>query len=93
MNSLIRWNEKRLEHLELVDENYDWMEYMSQAEELEGDQFLDPFIYAAWRCPNLCTIKIGNINSFSYFTIFLILTTTDLLTSLISTLCAWVMIL
>lgn len=61
MNSLIRWNEKRLEHLELIDENYDWMEYMSQAEEMEGDQFLDPFIYAAWRCPNLRTIKIGRL--------------------------------
>ncbi|CAL8106787.1 unnamed protein product [Orchesella dallaii] len=59
MNSLIRWNEKSLEHLELIDENYDWMEYMSQTEEVDGEQFLDPLIYAAWRCPNLRTIKIG----------------------------------
>jgi len=60
MNSLIRWNEKSLEHLEVIDEDYDWAEhYLSQEDSQEGEQFLDPFIYAAWRCPNLRTIKIG----------------------------------
>jgi len=60
MNSLIRWNEKSLEHLEVIDEDYDWTEhYLSQEDSQEGEQFLDPFIYAAWRCANLRTIKIG----------------------------------
>ena len=64
MNSLIRWNEKSLEHLEVIDEDYDWNEnYMSQEDMQAGDQFLDPFIYAAWRCANLRTIKIGKFVS------------------------------
>ncbi len=72
LNSLIVWNENSLEHLELVNENYDWLECIlhAEAEGLENNQFLDPFIYAAWRCRNLKTIKIGKYigTSVSIFT-------------------------
>lgn len=55
------WNERRLEHLELVNENEDWMENIIQSANVQGGDFIDPFIYAAWRVRTLHTIKIGNI--------------------------------
>jgi len=59
LNSMIMWNERRLEHLELVNENQDWMENIIQSANDIGDDFIDPFIYAAWRVKTLRTIKIG----------------------------------
>lgn len=59
LNSLIRWNENTLEHLELVNENTCWMETISEGvPEEEETEFLDPIIFAAWRCKNLRAIKI-----------------------------------
>jgi len=60
LNSLIRWNENTLEHLELVNENTCWMETISEGvPEEEETEFLDPVIFAAWRCKNLRAIKMS----------------------------------
>jgi len=59
LNSLVRWNKDILQHLEVVDENYEWMDYIVQSENVDENQFLDPIIYAAWRCEMLQTIIIG----------------------------------
>jgi len=58
LNSLISWNENILEHLEFVNENFDWMDYIV-ADEINQNEFIDPLIFAAWRCKQLSTIRIG----------------------------------
>ncbi|CAG7731040.1 unnamed protein product [Allacma fusca] len=64
LNSLIRWNENTLEHLELVNENVIWMNSILEGvPEEEETEFLDPVIFAAWRCQHLRVIKI----SYRYF--------------------------
>jgi hypothetical protein len=59
LNLMFQWNEFRLQTLEIIDERYDWKELMSEQALREGYNFIDPLIFAVWRCRNLSCFRIG----------------------------------